>query len=63
MALLKAALSFFLLTRTENCPTMDDGRRSGGDCWRATPRNNRLDSSRTMGGRRRLRPKASISDR
>ena len=48
--------SSFLLTSTENCPTIEDGRRSGGDCWRAPPRNTRLDSSRTMGGRSQLRP-------
>jgi hypothetical protein len=49
-------LGTFLLTQTQSCPTMEGGRRSGGDCWRATLRNTRLDSSRTMGGRSRLRP-------
>ena len=40
---------------------MGGGRRSGGACWRATPRNSRLDSSRTMGGRSPwLRPKEHI---
>lgn len=46
----------FLLTSSENCPTIEDGRRSGGDCWRAPPRNTRLDSSRTMSGAQQLRP-------
>jgi hypothetical protein len=55
--------SSFLLTSTENCPTIEDGRRSRGDCWRAPPRNTRLDSSRTMGGRRQLRPISNTSDR
>src|SRR4029077_854237 len=32
---------------------MEGGRQSGGACWRATPRNTRLDSSRTIDGRRR----------
>ena len=39
----------FLLTEIQTCLTIEVGRRSGGVCWRATPRNTRLDSSRTMG--------------
>ena len=48
--------SSFLLTSSENWPTIEDGRRSGGDCWRAPPRNTRLDSSRTMGGAQATAP-------
>ena len=52
----RTAGSSFLLTSSENCPTIEDGRRSGGDCWRAPPRNTRLDSSRTMGGAQATAP-------
>jgi hypothetical protein len=40
----------FLLTQIQTCLRIEGGRRSGGVCWRATPRNTRLDSSRTMKG-------------
>ena len=40
----------FLLTGDAEWCTIIDSRRSGGDRWRAAPRNNRLDSSRTMQG-------------
>ena len=52
----RTAGSSFLLTSSENYPTIEDGRRSGGDCWRAPPRNTRLDSSRTMGGAQATAP-------
>jgi len=51
MAYCERARHTFLLTQIQTWLTIEGGRRSGGVCWRATPRNTRLDSSRTMGGR------------
>ena len=47
----QAGFDVFQLIRSEKWLTIVVGRLSGGACWRASSRNNRLVSSRTMGGR------------